>query len=149
MARVPIGFELQEEGHKGDPALINVTQINVNYPGYPQDQPEVAPGGSEPGLYPSVSDNSPAPIGFEGHVQSELKENGEDNSVSVNMDSPQNEEAGEDEEGGAKVEKDKKEEEETKLIDRFTQQVIGPFPLCVLSACVSDRCQSIGLLRFI
>eukprot|EP00105_Crassostrea_gigas_P003607 XP_011416512.1 PREDICTED: anoctamin-4 isoform X10 [Crassostrea gigas] len=89
MARVPIGFELQEEGHKGDPALINVTQINVNYPGYPQDQPEVAPGGSEPGLYPSVSDNSPAPIGFEGHVQSELKENGEDNSVSVNMDSPQ------------------------------------------------------------
>ncbi|XP_052708962.1 anoctamin-4-like isoform X5 [Crassostrea angulata] len=97
MARVPIGFELQEEGHKGDPALINVTQINVNYPGYPQDQPEVAPGGSEPGLYPSVSDNNPAPIGFEGHVQSELKENGEDNSVSVNMDSPQNEEAGEDE----------------------------------------------------
>ncbi|XP_052708961.1 anoctamin-4-like isoform X4 [Crassostrea angulata] len=89
MARVPIGFELQEEGHKGDPALINVTQINVNYPGYPQDQPEVAPGGSEPGLYPSVSDNNPAPIGFEGHVQSELKENGEDNSVSVNMDSPQ------------------------------------------------------------
>nr|XP_034333521.1 anoctamin-4-like isoform X13 [Crassostrea gigas] len=89
MARVPIGFELQEEGHKGDPALINVTQINVNYPGYPQDQPEVAPGGSEPGLYPSVSDNSPAPIGFESHVQSELKENGEDNSVSVNMDSPQ------------------------------------------------------------
>eukprot|EP00105_Crassostrea_gigas_P003601 XP_011416506.1 PREDICTED: anoctamin-4 isoform X5 [Crassostrea gigas] len=124
MARVPIGFELQEEGHKGDPALINVTQINVNYPGYPQDQPEVAPGGSEPGLYPSVSDNSPAPIGFEGHVQSELKENGEDNSVSVNMDSPQNEEAGEDEEGGAKVEKDK-EEEETKLIDRFTQQMIN------------------------
>ncbi|XP_065927950.1 anoctamin-4 isoform X8 [Magallana gigas] len=97
MARVPIGFELQEEGHKGDPALINVTQINVNYPGYPQDQPEVAPGGSEPGLYPSVSDNNPAPIGFESHVQSELKENGEDNSVSVNMDSPQNEEAGEDE----------------------------------------------------
>lgn len=89
MARVPIGFELQEEGHKGDPALINVTQINVNYPGYPQDQPEVAPGGSEPGLYPSVSDNNPAPIGFESHVQSELKENGEDNSVSVNMDSPQ------------------------------------------------------------
>lgn len=89
MARVPIGFELQEEGHKGDPALINVTQINVNYPGYPQNQPEVAPGGSEPGLYPSVSDNNPAPIGFEGHVQSELKENGEDNSVTVNMDSPQ------------------------------------------------------------
>lgn len=89
MARVPLGFELQEEGHKGDPALINVTQINVNYPGYPQDQPEVAPGGSEPGLYPSVSDNNPAPIGFESHVQSELKENGEDNSVSVNMDSPQ------------------------------------------------------------
>lgn len=28
---------------------------------------EVAPGGSEPGLYPSVSDNSPAPIGFESH----------------------------------------------------------------------------------
>lgn len=97
MARVPIGFELQEEGHKGDPALINVTQINVNYPGYPQNQPEVAPGGSEPGLYPSVSDNNPAPIGFEGHVQSELKENGEDNSVTVNMDSPQSEEAGEDE----------------------------------------------------
>lgn len=46
------------------------------------------------------------------------------------------------------MEKDK-EEEETKLIDRFTQQVIGPFPLCVLSACVSDRCQSIGLLWFL
>lgn len=28
---------------------------------------EVAPGGSEPGLYPSVSDNNPAPIGFESH----------------------------------------------------------------------------------
>nr|XP_022287592.1 anoctamin-4-like isoform X1 [Crassostrea virginica] len=126
MSRTPIGFELQEEGNRGDPALINVTQINVNYPGYPppNNQTEVAPGGSDPHLYPSVSEKSPAPIGFEGQVQDELKENGEDNSVTVNMDSPQTEEADEEEEGGDLTEKEKKEEE-AKLIDRLTQQMIN------------------------
>ena len=34
------------------------------------------------------------------------------------------------------MEKEKKEEE-AKLIDRLTQQVIGPFHHCLLSACVN------------
>ncbi|XP_061192079.1 anoctamin-4-like isoform X3 [Saccostrea echinata] len=121
MERVPLGFELQEE-NKGDPALINVTQIDVSYPGYPPSgaQPEVAPGGPEPHMYPSVPGSNSAPIGFEGHVQDEMKEKDrEDNSVEVNMDSPQIEP--QEEEGGAKVEK----EEETNLIDRYAQQIIN------------------------
>ncbi|XP_056015162.1 anoctamin-4-like isoform X6 [Ostrea edulis] len=124
MDRAPIGFELQEAESKGDPALINVTQIDVSYPGYPPEsraQPEVAPGGPEPHVYPTLPDQNPTPIGFEGQVQEELKEQqGEDNSVTVNMDSPQVEREDE-EEGGEIVEK----EEAMSLIDKYAQQMVN------------------------
>nr|XP_022287595.1 anoctamin-4-like isoform X1 [Crassostrea virginica] len=54
-------------------------------------------------LYPSVADDTPAPIGFESQVRDELQENGADDSTIVNMGSSEGEESNKEQEENEKA----------------------------------------------